>query len=84
MTLSAALEQAGKRFDEVAASNLVSAEEMLRHHGASAEEIAIELARLRAQHVADRQRLLAAVVAVYYSWRAEEPIWEAPASAHIH
>jgi hypothetical protein len=84
MRLDEVLEKAGRRFDEVAASNLVNTETMLRHHGADDEELAIELARLRAQHAADRQRLLATVIAVFYSWRAEEPVWEAPGSAQVH
>lgn len=84
MTLEQALEKAGRRFDEVAASNLVSAEEMLRHHGADDEELAIELARLKAQHAADRRHLLAAVIAVFYSWRGDEPVWEAQGSAWVH
>lgn len=84
ITLEQALEKAGRRFDEVAADNLVSVEDMLRHHGATDEEVSIELARLRAQHRADRQHLLAAITAVFYSWRADAPIWEAPASAWLH
>lgn len=84
MTLDEALEKAGRRFDEVAATHLLNTEEMLRHHGASSEEIDLELARLRAQHTADRRLMLATVVAVFYSWRADGHVWEAPASAHIH
>jgi DNA anti-recombination protein RmuC len=84
MTLNEVLEKAGRRFDEIAASHLVSVEEMLRHHGATSEELDIELARLRAQHAEDRQHLLAAITAVFYSWDASAPIWKAPASAWLH
>ena len=84
MTLDEVLEKAGRRFDEIAASNLVNTEEMLRHHNASSEEIDLELTRLRAQHAEDRQHLLAAITAVFYSWRADAPIWKAPASTWLH
>jgi hypothetical protein len=84
VTLDQALEKAGRRFDEVAASNLVSVEEMLRHHGASSEEIDIELARVRAQHAEDRRRMLATVIAVFYCWRPGGEIWEAEPSPWIH
>jgi hypothetical protein len=59
---------------------------MLRHRGCDDAELAIELARIRAQHAADRQRLLAAIVAVFYDWGCAEapPVWEAPASPAVH
>jgi hypothetical protein len=84
VTLEQALEKAGRLFDEVATSNLVSTEEMLRHHGATAEELAIELARLKAQHAEDRRRVLATVIAVFYCWRPDGEIWEAEPSSWIH
>ena len=75
MSLDDALEKAGRQFDAVAASHLVNTEEILRHRGASSEEIDLELARVKAQHAEDRRRMLATVIAIFYCWRPDGEIW---------
>jgi cytidylate kinase len=84
VTLDEALERAGRRFDEAAASNAAGVEDLLRQHAASDEEIDIEMARVRAQHAADRRLMLATVIAIFYSWHTEPVLWEAPGSAQVH
>ena len=59
MKLSEVLEQAARRFDEIAARHLIDRETLMRHHGAEPEEIEIELTRLRAQQAEDRRCLVA-------------------------
>ena len=68
MKLSEVLEQAARRFDEIAARHLIDRETLMRHHGAEPEEIEIELTRLRAQHAEDRRCVLESLVAVA-RWR---------------
>jgi hypothetical protein len=84
VTLEQALEKADRLFDEAAATNLANTETLLKHHGASAEELAIELARLKEQHAADRRRVLETVVALFHCWSPHGEIWEAEPSPWIH
>jgi hypothetical protein len=61
VTLGQALCKVGDEFDDIAADVLTECEDVLRHRGASAEELEIELSRMRAELADARRRGLQAV-----------------------
>jgi hypothetical protein len=67
MTLEAALQRVGDEFDVIAADALADSEAVLRHRGATDEEVEIELSRLRADTEAARAEVLASVVAAWHT-----------------
>lgn len=63
MTLDDALAKAAALFDEAAAEAVADSEDVLRHHGATDEELRIELNRVRAEMAAHRLSMLSTVLA---------------------
>ena len=62
MTLDEALAKGHARLDEIAEQILTDTEDVLRHHGATDEEVGIELDRVRQELSIVRSRMIATIV----------------------